>query len=168
MGKLERLELTTLVGSPLGPYLIVEIEKLKEGNVYSCPKISSMYVYLFLTMGDVEVVFWDSHLLFFTTFFSYFFWCISLNSEFLKFFVSFDLILFQVLKQIIGLGSFDGPRGHLACHQAFSSHLIRKHWCHLFYCHDPNYILGELGISCFILDFMMSFYHYYFFGFVFG
>jgi len=43
VGKLKRLELTTLVGSPLGPYLIVEIEKLKEGNVYSCSKISSIH-----------------------------------------------------------------------------------------------------------------------------
>lgn len=51
VAKLERLELTTLVGSPLGPYLIVEIEKLKEGNVYSSPKISSMDGYLILDNG---------------------------------------------------------------------------------------------------------------------
>jgi hypothetical protein len=63
------LELTTLVGSPLGPYLIVEIEKLKEGNVYSCPKISSIYVYLFLTMGDVQEVFGIPICCFFTTLF---------------------------------------------------------------------------------------------------
>lgn len=92
-------------------------------------------------------------------FFSYFFWCISFNSELLNSLVSFDLSSFQVLKQIIGLGSFDGPKRDLACHQAFSSHLIRKHWCHLFYCHNPNYILGELGISCIIFDFLMSSYH---------
>ncbi len=168
VAKLERLELTTLVGSPLGPYVIVEIEKLKEGNVYSCSKISSMYVYLFLTMGDVQEVFGIPICFFFLQhFFSYFFWCISFNSELLNSLVSFDLSSFQVLKQIIGLGSIDGPKRDLACHQAFSSHLIRKHWCHLFYCHNPNYILGELGISCFILDFLMSSYHNSFFLFCF-
>jgi hypothetical protein len=160
------LELTFLVGSPLGPYLIVEIEKLKEWNVYSCPKISCRYIFSWQWVMFKKFLGFPFGF-FYNTFFHISFGASLLNSPFLNSLVSLDLSLFQVLKQIIGLGSFHGPKGHLACHQAFSSHFIRKYRCHLFYCHDPNYILGELGISCFILDFLMSSYHNFFLCFVF-
>jgi len=35
-----------------------------------------------------------------------------LSSKFLNLFTSFDLPLFQVFEHIIGLGSFDSPKGN--------------------------------------------------------
>jgi hypothetical protein len=39
-----------------------------------------------------------------------FFYCIPLSLKLLNFFISFDLLLFPIIKHIIGLGFFDNPK----------------------------------------------------------
>jgi hypothetical protein len=104
-------------------------------------------------MGDVQVAF--GILIWFVQCPSYLLWCTPPSSTFIESFISFNSSFLQMFGHLLGLGSFDSPKGPLALKQvSFSiismvSNSYRIHHC-------PSGFFKELGPCYFNHNFMVE------------